>query len=236
MIASVTASLDLLKLITARPNLGLSELARLSNTNKSRTYRMVTTLCQAGYVCQNPDNTYRLGHQALIIGQAARQQIDIFKIAEPVIENLAESFDESIQIRVRDGMEMMQIYSRRSQQSVQVHSDIGNCRPLGKGASGKILLAYASEEEVQLGTQEQQKLYDELLSLRETQVAHSYSELSSDVSAIAVPLFDYEQNCIASLSVSIPMSRLSPEYESQLTIALKEAGKQISTAFGAAIS
>lgn len=236
MIASVTASLDLLKLITARPNLGLSELARLSNTNKSRTYRMVTTLCQAGYVCQNPDNTYRLGHQALIIGQAARQQIDIFKIAEPVIENLAESFDESIQIRVRDGMEMMQIYSRRSQQSVQVHSDIGNCRPLGKGASGKILLAYASEEEVQLGTQEQQKLYDELLSLRETQVAHSYSELSSDVSAIAVPLFDYEQNCIASLSVSIPMSRLSPEYESQLTIALKEAGKRISTAFGAAIS
>ncbi|WP_413520759.1 IclR family transcriptional regulator [Psychrobacter glacincola] len=235
MIASVTASLDLLKLITARPNLGLSELARLSNTNKSRTYRMVTTLCQAGYVCQNPDHTYRLGHQALIIGQAARQQIDIFKIAEPVIENLAESFDESIQIRVREGMEMMQIYSRRSQQSVQVHSDIGNCRPLGKGASGKILLAYASEEEVQLGTQEQQKLYDELLSLRETQVAHSYSELSSDVSAIAVPLFDYEQNCIASLSVSIPMSRLSPEYESQLTIALKEAGKRISTAFGAAI-
>lgn len=236
MIASVNASLDLLKLITARPNLGLSELARLSNTNKSRTYRMVTTLCQAGYVCQNPDSTYRLGHQALIIGQAARQQIDIFKIAEPVIEKLAESFDESIQIRVRDGMEMMQIYSRRSQQSVQVHSDIGNCRPLGKGASGKILLAYASEEEVQLGTQEQQKLYDELLSLRETQVAHSYAELSSDVSAIAVPLFDYEQNCIASLSVSIPMSRLSPEYESQLTIALKEAGKRISTAFGAVIS
>lgn len=236
MIASVTASLDLLKLITARPNLGLSELARLSSTNKSRTYRIITTLCQAGYVYQSPDNTYRLGHQALIIGQAARQQIDIFKIAEPVIENLAESFDESIQIRVRDGMEMMQIYSRRSQKSVQVHSDIGNCRPLGKGASGKILLAYASEEEVRLGTQEQQKLYKELLSLRETQVAHSYAELSADVSAIAVPLFDYEQNCIASLSVSIPISRLSPEYESQLTIALKEAGKRISTAFGAVIS
>ena len=234
MIASVTASLNLLKLITARPNLGLSELARLSGTNKSRTYRIVTTLCQAGYVHQNPDNTYRLGHQALIIGQAARQQIDIFKIAEPVIENLAENFDESIQIRVRDGMEMMQIYSRRSQQSIQVHSAIGNCRPLGKGASGKILLAYASEEEVQLGTQEQQRLYYELLSLRETQVAHSYAELSSDVSAIAVPLFDYEQNCIASLSASIPMSRLSPEYESQLTIALKEAGKRISIAFGAA--
>ena len=236
MIASVTTSLELLKLITARPNLGLSELARLSNTNKSRTYRMVTTLCQAGYVCQNPDNTYRLGHQALIIGQAARQQIDIFKVAEPVIENLAKSFDESIQIRVRDGMEMMQIYSRKSRQSVQVNSEIGNCRPLGKGASGKILLAYASEEEVQLGTQEQQKLYNELLSLRETQVAYSYSELSSEVCAIAVPLFDHEQNCIASLSVSIPTSRLSPEYESQLTIALKEAGKRISTALGAVIS
>lgn len=236
MIASVTTSLELLKLITARPNLGLSELARLSNINKSRTYRMVTTLCQAGYVCQNPDNTYRLGHQALIIGQAARQQIDIFKVAEPVIENLAKSFDESIQIRVRDGMEMMQIYSRKSRQSVQVNSEIGNCRPLGKGASGKILLAYASEEEVQLGTQEQQKLYNELLSLRETQVAYSYSELSSEVCAIAVPLFDHEQNCIASLSVSIPTSRLSPEYESQLTIALKEAGKRISTALGAVIS
>lgn len=236
MIASVTTSLELLKLITARPNLGLSELARLSNINKSRTYRMVTTLCQAGYVCQNPDNTYRLGHQALIIGQAARQQIDIFKVAEPVIENLAKSFDESIQIRVRDGMEMMQIYSRKSRQSVQVNSEIGNCRPLGKGASGKILLAYASEEEVQLGTQEQQKLYNELLSLRETQVAYSYSELSSEVCAIAVPLFDHEQNCIASLSVSIPTSRLSPEYESQLTIALKEIGKRISTALGAVIS
>ncbi len=236
MIASVTTSLELLKLITARPNLGLSELARLSNINKSRTYRIVTTLCQAGYVCQNSDNTYRLGPQALIIGQAARQQIDIFKIAEPVIENLAESFDESIQIRVRDGMEMMQIYSRRSQQSVQVYSDIGNCRPLGKGASGKILLAYASEEEVQLGTQEQKKLYNELLSLREIQVAHSYAELSCGVGAIAVPIFDYEQSCIASLSVSIPMSRLSPEYESQLTIALKEAGKQISRALGAVVS
>lgn len=236
MIASVTASLDLLKLITARPNLGLSELSRLSGTNKSRTYRIITTLCQAGYVYQNPDNTYRLGHQALIIGQAARQQIDIFKVAEPEIEKLAENFDESIQIRVRDGMEMMQIYSRCSQQSVQVHSAIGNSRPLGKGASGKILLAYIPEEEVQLGTEEQQKLYYELLPLRKTQVAHSYAELSSEVSAIAVPLFDYKQNCIASLSMSIPMSRLSPEYEAQLTIALKEAGKRISTSLGAVTS
>ncbi|MDO4435757.1 MAG: IclR family transcriptional regulator [Cardiobacteriaceae bacterium] len=234
MIESVVASLRVLNLIAHQPHLGLTEISRQLDLNKSRTFRILSTLKAMGYVQQSREDTYHLGVLAWKLGQSAQAQFhDWIKISEPVLEDLAAQFDENLQIRVRQGWEMVQVYSRRSQQTLQVVSTVGNRRPLGSGAAGKILLAFMNEAEIMDLPEAYQHLYAELEPIRQSALACSRGELTLDVGAIAVPLFDAMGQCVASLSASVPLSRLTESYQSALSEALLRAAGRISQLLGA---
>lgn len=228
MIASVSTALKLLKQLASTPNIGLSELARITQTNKSRTFRMLCSLVEEGLVQQDTQGRYHLGYQALMIGQAACKQISLVQVSEPIIRQIASQFDENFQIRVRDGEQMMQIYTHRSTQPLQVVSQMGNRRPLGMGAAGKVLLAWVAVNDVMHLNPTLQSYHHELTNIRRQGFAESFGEITKGVGAIAVPLFEHEV-CVACLSVSVPLVRLDEDYQQALRAALLYAKKSIST-------
>lgn len=232
MIESLTTSLRVLNLVASQAGLGLSDIARQLDLNKSRTFRILSTLKALGYVRQDGSDGYHLGISTLMLGHLARQQFDLVKVSEPILEDLAQQFDENIQIRVRQGFEIVQVYSRRSHQPLQVVSKVGNRRALGAGAAGKVLLAFWDSADFEALSPEYQALYSTLASVRQSALAYSRGELTPDVGAIAVPLFDATGQCVASLSVSVPLSRLTESYQSALAQALLHSGRLISQALG----
>lgn len=144
IVTAVDDALLLLMLLGEKNNLGLSELARLSGMNKSKVYRLLCTLENRHFVQKNENPvTYHLGHQLLSLGNCARQQINYIQAAEVEAEQLRQRFDENIQMRIRDNGEILQVLHKPSGQSLQVRSEAGNRRPLGSGASGRVLLAYS---------------------------------------------------------------------------------------------
>lgn len=222
-IAALSVSLSVLKAVAANPGVGLSELSRKCGTQKSRTFRILETLAEEGFVVQDTDKGYHLGMQAMILGQFARQGTGLVRAAEEPIAMLAQEFDENFQIRVRDGSENVQIFSRKSNQRLRVESTQGNRRPLGVGASGRLLLAHMTPEEI-VYSGYSGKLLEEWE--RDRIFARGYcdskGELTAGVEAVAVPIFAADGRCSACLSVSVPGARMSVAYKESLIRGLQD--------------
>ncbi|OBX07655.1 hypothetical protein QV08_06475 [Gallibacterium salpingitidis] len=233
MIDSVKTAFLLLQTIASSPDCGLSEIARLSNINKSRVYRMLSDLTVLGYLQQNPETlTYRLGLQSVMLGQAAQGQNDLIALAEAECVKLTRKFDENVQLRVRDGTEGIQIFSRKSRQELQVHSQVGNRRKLGLGASGKLLLAYAPEPIIENCLPNLPYQIEVLMAIREAGYAESFSELTEGVCAIAAPIFSADGSCNSALSVSLPTVRATKDRIEEIRKDLLAATERISLCCG----
>ena len=227
MSQNLEAALTVLDAVAAHPDCGLSELARHTGLNKSRVYRILTVFADQGYVRQDADAGYRLGLQALALGQMARQQFDRLREIEFVVQQHLGDVDENVQCRVRTEGEVVQIFAKKSQQRLRVESQVGNRRPLGRGASGLLLLAYAPEDirtsrASDLGIGEAR-----LAEIRDQGYAESLGELTSGIWALAVPLLDTAGNCDTALSVSVPEPRADASYRTTLRKRLRDAAAAI---------
>ncbi|MGP5498070.1 IclR family transcriptional regulator [Corynebacterium flavescens] len=229
MIASVSAAALVLKTVAVHPGVGLSELSRLTGLQKSRTFRILETLVSEGFVDQTDDKSFYLGIQSMIIGQSARRTNGLLRKAERLIDEIALEFDENIQLRVRDRNQNVQIFSRKSQQRLRVESSAGNVRPLGKGASGRLLLAFSSTVEREaLATEGIELSSQDLAKIRSEGFAHSNGELTKGIEAVAVPILDGQGNSQVCLSASAPSVRMSFRYKDALVSRLKEVCQQLS--------
>ena len=105
-VAAVDHALALLLLVAHSPGLGVSELAARSGNTKARTFRLLYTLEQRRLVQRRGRTAaYWLDVQALYLGIAAQEQVDLVRLARPYLLNLAAACNENVQIRVRDGLE-----------------------------------------------------------------------------------------------------------------------------------
>ena len=231
-VGSVITALELLNLIANTPDIGLSEVARRLNLNKSRCYRLLTTLNKAGYVEQDANTkAYRLGYQAAKIGQQSLNQSHLMKVVVQEVDRLQQIFNESFQVYINQpNFKISQIYRRGSTQLLRVMSQFGTLRSLGQGASGKVLLAYAAEEVlkafIQVHPQEPIN-QSELAQIQRDGFYRSNGELTKGVIALAVPIFSRDGVLIAAISCSLPEVRKDEQVIESIVNQLAEAAGRI---------
>ena len=86
-----------------RPELGISELARMLALTRSTTHRYVATLAALGYLHQDEDTRrYRLGPRVLDLGFAVLGSLELREIAAPHLRRLAETTGHTANLAVRD--------------------------------------------------------------------------------------------------------------------------------------
>ena len=244
-VASVDTALTLLSLVGECPGLGVTELAQRAGLNKSRAFRLLATLEQHRWVVREGSPvTYVLGAQALVLGVAGHEQVNLVKVAHRHLQALNRALNENIQLRVRDGLESLCVARVESTHELRVHGVVGNRRPLYVGASGRVLLAFASEDvraqvlgrprkRFTAGTLiEREALAAELLNVRRQDCAVSFGELAPEAVSIAVPVRDASGEVIASLSASGPSSRMTRALLPDISSRLSACAAEISTALG----
>ncbi len=244
-VAAVDEAIRLLLFVAQHPGLGLSEITRRTGTGKARVFRLLTTLEQRGLVRRRGEPaTYQLGFQALHLGAAAQAQIDLVQLAQEPLERLRARFDETVALRVRDGLETVCVARRESTQSLRVHGEIGHRRPLYAGASSKLLLAHAPKEVLEsVLAAERTRFTDRTLvartamlqalkRVREEGHAHSEGERSTGTAALAVPLRDASGEVVAALGLSAPASRMTAQHRRQYLGALKAEAEGLSHKLG----
>lgn len=236
-IDSVEEAIGLLLLVARAPGLGVTELAQKSGNTKARAFRMLYTLEKNGLLFRDGYTpTYSLGYNALYLGVAAEGQISLARLAKNYLREVGIACNENVQIRIRDGIESVCIGRWESNHYVRVQTELGNRRPLYVGASGKILLAFASDEikECILNTKRirytnatlvsRSSLKQSISKILHTGYAVSYGEMSADAVAIAAPVFNANAEVIAAISIAGPTSRIKEnDIEGMVGLVVKAA-------------
>jgi DNA-binding IclR family transcriptional regulator len=247
---TVRKALDLLDHFTRlRPVIGLSELARLSGTNKATCFRLMSEMQAFGLVEQDPDSRdYRLGPAVLRLSALREAAVPMRDASRPVLDRLSEATGESAHssILIGDRLQMMDFaYSHRH--GTRVIFDDTDTLPFHATSSGLAVLAFLPEAlrdkvlsaplpPVTRNTQTDASLLRaSLAEIRRCGFAEVDGGFETDVTGIAVPLFGPRGDCLGAVAVAAPSGRMTPSLRSEILAALKIAGAEIITLWGGAL-
>jgi DNA-binding IclR family transcriptional regulator len=219
---SVDNALRLLHLVGERQALRVAEAADALGVARSTAHRLLTALRQRGFVLQDkPNSAYRPGPALNAIGLAAIGRIDIRRIARPVLEELAESAQETVSLCILEGRSVRFIDCVESPRAVRVGDRTGVVMPAHCTAAGKAILAGMSDgglrrlyPEGELGalTDASIATWDELLaeldSIRDKGYAINIEEGESGISAVGASVPDLYGTALAALAIVVPAGRL----------------------------
>ena len=142
-VQSLDRALEILDLLAAGWELGVTELSRRLEVHKSTAFRLCATLLERGMVEQNPaTEKYRLGYGLVRLAGAVRAELDLSRAARPVLQSLAERSGETVNLAVLQGDEVINIDQITAPHLVVTVNWIGKQTPLHCTSNGKVLLAH----------------------------------------------------------------------------------------------
>lgn len=243
-IDAVDCALDVLMVISTEPHLGVSEIARKLGASRQRIFRMLKNLELRGMVERSQDGkSYHLGYQALLVGNAARRQIDLVRLAEPVLAEVGSQVAETVQLRICDGLETFCLAKWEPEREIRVNAQLGRRRPLHTG-SGKIFLAHMPDHQraaylakplhayTANTLTDHQQLNACLAAIRQDGFNISRGEVSEDLLSLSAPVFNAEAKVIAAISISAPAIRVGEQDLSTWTAIVIDATGKLSRLLG----
>jgi len=98
---TVAKALSLLTLFNqSRPEIGLSDVTRLSGLNKATAYRLLSELQAQGFVEQvGTDRAYRLGPEIMRLAALREAAVPLLSVAREVLDRLCTATGETAQDR-----------------------------------------------------------------------------------------------------------------------------------------
>ncbi|MEM6432182.1 MAG: IclR family transcriptional regulator, partial [Deinococcota bacterium] len=150
VIGSLQRAFDILDLFTvSSPELGITEIAQRLELHKSTASGLVYTLETYGYLEQNPENRkYHLGLKLMERASVLLKQLEIRKIALPYLKELRNWSNESVNLAIRDHVEVVYIERIVSDQGITFQNFVGKRGWVHSAALGKAMLAPLPEDKV----------------------------------------------------------------------------------------
>ena len=224
----------------------LREMAQFMKLDRSTTYRILLSLEKCGLVEKDEKSGgYSLGLGAFEIGSAYQRRADFVPIAKPFMEELALKAQETVNLAVLSGTEILYIDKVDSPRSVGVMSKIGQRNPVYCTSLGKSLLAFQSEEEQARIIAEiefrpltphtitsRKEFLKEMKQIRLQGYALDRREIEEDVECIAAPIRNHIGNPVAAISISGPQKKIQTPREKEYVGWVTEAAERISSRLG----
>ncbi|RYL96781.1 IclR family transcriptional regulator [Sporolactobacillus sp. THM7-7] len=245
MLKTLDNSLELLKYFTKQhPAWGVRELAKEINMSHSIVYRILSTFENHGFMIQDPvTKKYELGIRFLEYGHIVQEKMHLPDLIYPIMKRLSEKTEESVFLTWIDGFEGVTTVIAESTQRIKFAVSLGTRTPLYVGASCKAILAYLPKETqkkiIDTGLRaftkntilNAEELLADLDEIREKGWSYTVGEYSDSVFGLGVPLFNHEQEIIASLTIAGPEYRMPQERIPKVLRMLQEEAKSIQNCF-----
>ena len=141
--AAVDRALGLLGAFRAGDDaLTLAELAARTGLYKSTALRLLASLAHAGLVQRQDDGRYVLGPEIARLHGVYSASFSLEPLVVPVLRELVDATNESAAFHVRRGERRLCLCRVDSPQLLRDHIRAGDELPLGRGAGGRLLLAF----------------------------------------------------------------------------------------------
>ena len=245
-VQALERGLTLLTAFRSRPALSLAELTSVLSVHRTSTYRLLRTLQQHGFVVQDDKSgLYRLGPALCELGGLALARLDVRRAARPMLQRLADETEETVQLLVRDGPDVLVVDGIESSRQVKVGAGQGDRRPLYATAAGKCFLAAMEKTEIHRLLQshpparltpstlvDPEALSTEVDRVRANGYAINDQESETGACFVAAPIIGPDRQMMAALAIGAPADRLPQSQFSTLGQRLAAACRQISQSLG----
>lgn len=247
-IHSLSRGLQVLEILNERgKSVGVTELSRLLLVDKSTAHRLLFTLKHHGYVNHDPESKrYTLGLKVVELSRNFFSRLELRKEARPFLKELGQRTGEAVVLAALIQDSVIRIDSEESRNfQVVVTPEIGTEAPIHCSTSGKAILAWLSDEEVERIIQKKvltpytpktvtspKRLKQHLRQIREQGYAFDDGEVEIGLRCIGAPLRDGAGKAVASIAISGPSTRLTLERIPELAGIVKEVAAKISARLG----
>ena len=244
-IQSLDRGLRILDLLADGPQLGATELAHRLGVHKSTASRLLATLRDHELVAQNPETEkFQLAHGLVRLARAVAGEMDLVRLARPVLQELGDATRETVNLAVPDGDTIVHVDQITPPQQVVNVSWVGKHVPLHCTSNGKVLLAWMpARDRARVLRRSLQRytprtivdprlLARQLERVREDGYAFTLGELEVGLNAVAAPIRHSDGHTVAVVSVSGPSYRIPPQCLPELGERTREAADAISRRIG----
>lgn len=244
-VRSVQLALDILELVAfSGEELGVTQISERVHATKGSVHRHLLTLVDRGYLKQNPVTTrYAIGAKSRLLARLA-PDTDLVQIAEGPMRELRDALGHTVVLSAATPRGALVMSTIAGTSPIEIGVRPGSELSFHASAQGKVLLAFA------LRPLQERVLSRSLASLTAKTIAsrenvekelawilrHGYAAAPEQamlgINAMAAPIFDQSDACIAAVAV-VGSIQFLPEKPTQATIAaLKACGDQISRMLG----
>jgi IclR family transcriptional regulator, acetate operon repressor len=242
---SVDRALTVLEILAERGWSGVTEVARELGIHKSTASRLLGALERRGMVEQHAETAkYRLGQGVAHLARAVTAELDLRRHARPACERLAEVVQETVNVAVLDGDEVIHIDEVIRSASALNVSWLGRRAPVHCTSSGKVFLAHLPESVRQsiLGRSLERftphtivdpaEYEKQLRAVRASGFGYTIEELEAGLNAAAAPIRSADGRVIAAVSVAGPSHRMPVERIPEIGTMTKAAAGEVSWRLG----
>jgi DNA-binding IclR family transcriptional regulator len=243
-VQSVDRALAILDILARRGEAGVTELAAELDVHKSTAFRLVGALEARQLVEQISERgKYRLGFGVVRLAGATTATLDLPRESQPVCERLVAEFDETVNVAILNDGQATNVTQVHGTAAVTTRNWIGQRTPLHATSSGKVLLAWAPENELTLALDtlerytpktitSRSKLLTELENVRRRGWGCTAEELEVGLNAVAAPIRGGDGEVVAAVSVSGPAYRMTPDTYPSIAERLRAGADEISSRIG----
>jgi DNA-binding IclR family transcriptional regulator len=225
--------------------LGLKAICDLTGIHKSTAHRFLKHLEREGYLIRTEAGAYLIGPRLSQMSARGNQGATLQAVARPILWELWKSTQETVNLAVLDQGTVLYVDVIESPHEFRLSSRVGARRSLHVTALGKALAAFlpAAARENVLSTITFQKSTErtimnllqfrqELEKIGRQGYAVDDEEAVQGARCVSAPILNSEGAPIAAVSVSGPVTRVSPNQVGGLAGAVTSAARAISAAMG----
>ncbi len=229
----------------ASEGLTLTELAQRLGMHRTTLFRFLVTLRHRGYIERDEDSDrYRLGVGVLALASSLLNNLDVRRIARPVLLDLRNTTQELVHLAVLKEDGVVTVDRIEGQRSLSLQTEVGARRPAYLTASGKAIMAHMTEMRVReilaagmpavtartITTPE--AMLQNLAEARRLGYAIDDEERTEGVRCVAAPVFNHEGEVVAAISLAAPTMRFPDDRVAALGKDVAAAAATISRRLG----
>lgn len=209
--------LEVLRLVSE----GISDaggIGRELGVPRSTAHRLLSSLVSVGYLHHIPQQGYLLGPQLIALGERAREQRPVVRVAAPILQRLAAATGDTVHLGVPDGAEVLYLDKLDGSRGLEMRSRAGLRMPMALTGLGKAILIAMPEARWK-------PLYEAAVAL---QAQHSgrvpprpWAEVQADlaVSSARGFCFDMEENEYGIRCVGAPVRDITGQVVAGISVA-----------------
>ncbi|GAA0325275.1 IclR family transcriptional regulator [Oceanobacillus sp. FSL W7-1293] len=222
---------------------GVRELAAYLDYTVPTTHRILLQLKEHSILDYDEHkNRYIVGTELIRISAKVASRSSLQSIARPFLKALAKKYEETICLLMlrKDTREIFWADKVNGPKPLQYIIPLGELQSLPYGSSGKSILAFLDEDIIdeilkddKFTEKEVATIKKELIKIREERYHYSVSERLEGSSGIGSPIFNSDNEPIASIILTAPTPRVTKEVIESASVDIKNTAKEISSILGA---